>query len=310
MTGPVPARQGAAALTLAGWTAFLAVAVAALHAVGGALAPPPLTDPGGLGDWLDQRQAAEAAFAVLRLVALGMAWYLLVVTIAGAVARMTGWRSLVRALDSVTVPAVRRLVAGAAGASLAAAAFTGGGGTALAEAHAMAPATPSAVAETMRRLPDAPPGAGPTAPVTAPPATVAGPGRVPPGTVPVMRRLPASPPDSSATSPASTTPPSAPPSQATRAAAAPDPPLPPPGSGQGPAAAGRTWQVVPGDHFWAVAERVLAEAWERSPTDDEVDPYWRALVQANAAVLADPANPDLLFPGQVIAVPAPPPRPA
>ncbi|MGH9283765.1 MAG: LysM peptidoglycan-binding domain-containing protein, partial [Acidimicrobiales bacterium] len=83
-------------------------------------------------------------------------------------------------------------------------------------------------------------------------------------------------------------------------AAAPAPP---------PTADPHTWTVQPGDHFWSVAERVLAEAWRRPPTDTEVDPYWRTLVEANRARLRDPGNPDLLFPGQVIEVPALPAPP-
>ncbi len=66
----------------------------------------------------------------------------------------------------------------------------------------------------------------------------------------------------------------------------------------------------PGDHFWTVAERVLADAWGRQPTDIELLPYWRAVVETNRSRLADPANPDLLFPGQTLTVPPPPVRPA
>ena len=264
-------------LALAGWTVFLIATVVSLHAVGGALAPPSLTEPGRLGEWLDGRQPAEAAFAVLRLVALGLAWYLLLVTVAGVVARASRWRPLVRVLDAVTVPAVRRMVAAGVGVSFAAAILTGPGGAALADERKGASSTPVA-AETMRRLPDTPmPVGDPTAPVGAPPSTAAG-AEGPAAAPPVMRRLP-----SAATDPE---------------------PDPAPGT-----PAGRSWTVEPGDHFWAVAEGVLADAWGRAPADDEVDPYWRAVVQANVDVLRDPGNPDLLFPGQVIDVPVPPPRP-
>jgi nucleoid-associated protein YgaU len=36
-----------------------------------------------------------------------------------------------------------------------------------------------------------------------------------------------------------------------------------------------------------------------------VAPYWQRLVEANRPALADPANPDLVFPGQVFTVPDP-----
>ena len=292
-------------LALIGWTVCLMAAVVSLHAVGGALAPPSLTQPGRLGDWLDGRQPAEAAFAVLRLVALGLAWYLLVVTVAGVAARASRLRSLVRVLDAVTVPAVRRMVAAGVGVSFAAAVLTGPGGTALAEERRGASSTQTA-AETIRRLPDTPmPVSDPTASVSAPPSTAAS-GEGPAGAPPVMRRL-----SSAGTDPA-TDPAPGTPSGAAAAPAAPADGVTPTRSTPGgpPAAAGRSWTVAPGDHFWAVAEGVLADAWGRAPTDAEVDPYWRAMVQANVDVLRDPGNPDLLFQGQVIDVPVPPPRPS
>ena len=68
------------------------------------------------------------------------------------------------------------------------------------------------------------------------------------------------------------------------------------------------WTVAPGDHLWSVAARVLEAAWGAVPSDAEVAPYWRRLVDANAERLADPANPDLVFPGQVLVVATPPAR--
>ena len=70
-----------------------------------------------------------------------------------------------------------------------------------------------------------------------------------------------------------------------------------------------TWTVAPGDHLWSIAERVLAGAWGRPPADAEVVPFWEAVVERNRPSLADPGNPDLLFPGQVLTLPAPPHAP-
>ncbi len=67
------------------------------------------------------------------------------------------------------------------------------------------------------------------------------------------------------------------------------------------------WTVEPGDCFWTIAEQVLEQAWDRAPTDGEIVPYWRALIEANRQTLADKGNADLIFPGQVFDVPAPPP---
>ena len=76
--GAPGSRRRAAAV--AAWATFLAGCVAALHGLGGPLAPPPLSDPSGLGPWLDARLPAEAAVAVARLAALALAWYLLAAT--------------------------------------------------------------------------------------------------------------------------------------------------------------------------------------------------------------------------------------
>lgn len=59
----------------------------------------------------------------------------------------------------------------------------------------------------------------------------------------------------------------------------------------------------------AASETALARAWGRTPSDAEVDPYWRVVVETNRVHLLDPANPDLVRPGQVLLVPAPPPVP-
>lgn len=73
-----------------------------------------------------------------------------------------------------------------------------------------------------------------------------------------------------------------------------------------PQASHTTWTVVPGECFWSIAEDVLARAWGRSPTDAEIVPYWRVLIEANRDRLADRANEDLIFPGQVFTVPPAP----
>lgn len=57
--------------------------------------------------------------------------------------------------------------------------------------------------------------------------------------------------------------------------------------------------VQPGDHFWSIAEQVVAERG----LDTSVATYWNALVEANRQILIDPDNPDLLHPGQVLRLP-------
>ena len=66
-----------------------------------------------------------------------------------------------------------------------------------------------------------------------------------------------------------------------------------------------TWTVSEGESFWTIAEDVLESALGRRPSDDEVDPFWRALIDTNRHRLADPDEPDIILPGQVFEVPAP-----
>ena len=72
----------------------------------------------------------------------------------------------------------------------------------------------------------------------------------------------------------------------------------------------RRYTVVQGDSFWTIAETLLTDRWQRPPTDSEIDPYWRALVEANRHRLVDTEDEDLILPGQVFEIPAVPPPPA
>ncbi|HEX4902590.1 MAG TPA: hypothetical protein VFV42_07255 [Acidimicrobiales bacterium] len=64
-----------------------------------------------------------------------------------------------------------------------------------------------------------------------------------------------------------------------------------------------TWSVAAGESLWSIAEEVLFDARGRPPTDAEVDPFWRSLVERNRARLADPTDPDLIHPGLVLELP-------
>lgn len=67
-----------------------------------------------------------------------------------------------------------------------------------------------------------------------------------------------------------------------------------------------TWTVDAGESFWTIASDVLAEALGREPSDAEVDPYWRTLIEANRGRLVDGDDPDLIHPGQVFELPRTP----
>lgn len=57
--------------------------------------------------------------------------------------------------------------------------------------------------------------------------------------------------------------------------------------------------VEPGDHLWALAESRLMSEYERQMTDAEIAPYWQAIIDANPQL----ADPDLIFPGDVVVLP-------
>jgi hypothetical protein len=62
----------------------------------------------------------------------------------------------------------------------------------------------------------------------------------------------------------------------------------------------RVHVVEPGEHFWSIAEEVVAQ---RPDADLEVADYWRLLVEANRDRLVDRDNPDLIHPGQELVLP-------
>lgn len=65
------------------------------------------------------------------------------------------------------------------------------------------------------------------------------------------------------------------------------------------------WTVKPGECFWSIAESVLAERLGRAPTDAEIVPYWRRLIEANRTELVQRGDPDLILPGQIFTIPGP-----
>jgi hypothetical protein len=65
------------------------------------------------------------------------------------------------------------------------------------------------------------------------------------------------------------------------------------------------WTVAPGDSFWSIAEEILTDIAGHEPTEQAIRHYWVQLIETNRRRLADPANPDLLFPGQLLDLPDP-----
>ena len=161
---------------LVAWLVSLAVAIVAFQAMGsGQLAAPPLTDPDAWSGWAADRDAVVATVAVLRLLVLAMAWYLVGVTTVGAVARIARWSRLVRVADALSLPVVRRVLQASLGVGLAAsvvvsATATAPGRTATGPTLAAA-AAPSPSMTPLDHAPDdgpAPPGMRPLPPDTSP----------------------------------------------------------------------------------------------------------------------------------------------
>jgi hypothetical protein len=63
------------------------------------------------------------------------------------------------------------------------------------------------------------------------------------------------------------------------------------------------WTIEAGENLWTIAEAHLSNELSRSPTEAELTKYWRALVNVNADILANPSNPDLVYAGQVLELP-------
>jgi nucleoid-associated protein YgaU len=61
--------------------------------------------------------------------------------------------------------------------------------------------------------------------------------------------------------------------------------------------------VVSGESLWSIASAQLHAALGRPPGVTVLTQYWWQVVEINRPHLPDPANPDLLFPGDVVQLP-------
>ncbi|MEN3314205.1 MAG: resuscitation-promoting factor RpfA [Acidimicrobiaceae bacterium] len=223
------------------------------------------------------RDPVVSAFAVVRLVALGAVWYGLAVSVAGVGLRLMSAVRLASFVDRLTVVPLRRLVA----ATVAMVITAGPLGVTAAGAASSAAPTTTELATTITGTPTS---------IGTPTSGAQG----PPTTVTMHLVVPAGDSGSPVTSPDQ-------PSTTAPVAGAPSPVPPTSGAPQDRGSA--TWTVRPGQCFWSIAEAELARARGRRPTAAEIVPYWHRLIEANRASLADPANADLVFPGQVFSLP-------
>ncbi|MEJ7763917.1 MAG: LysM peptidoglycan-binding domain-containing protein [Acidimicrobiales bacterium] len=222
----------------------------------------------------EEAEPLAVAISALRLLALAAGAAMLVLTAAGIVARAAGAARLVTHLDRFTPTSLRRMLDGALGVGIAASIGLSG-------LPAAADPTPSP-ATTIRRLADA----------------AALPLQGPGGT---LRRLADAAPAAAIPPPTGSAPAAtgSPPAQATPQQAKPPQAQPPQAQPQ------REVVVRPGDSFWRLAERHQARRLGRHPSDAEIVTCWKELIQLNRHRLADPGNPDLIFPGQTLQMPCP-----
>jgi hypothetical protein len=85
---------------------------------------PPSLLPGPLLRWAEARSPSFALFGLLRLVALGLGWYLLAVTVLTSVTRLFSEGRFARLVRRLTAPSLRPLVAAAVGLTLSTATIT------------------------------------------------------------------------------------------------------------------------------------------------------------------------------------------
>jgi hypothetical protein len=300
-----PVAAARRALPLVAWLGSLVMGVVLFHALGsGPLEPPPLTDPSSWGAWAEAREPVTAVIAVLRLVVLALAWYLVGVTTIGFVARLVRAARLVRLVDALTVPAVRRLLQGALGLSLAtamvgAAAPAGYGGAPPTGTVAGADASDERQRTHVEELRLARADAGVRL-ARADDVTVRRSRGLAEDEVRLRRAEPV------------TEPPAAPLPLELLAGAATGEAA---GSGdevvlrqvvEDPVSSAATHEVEAGESLWSIARETLVAARGQEPDDAVLHTYWGTLIEHNRGRLADAANPDLIFPGQVFELPPTP----
>lgn len=67
---------------------------------------------------------------------------------------------------------------------------------------------------------------------------------------------------------------------------------------------GGLWVVRPGDDLWSIAAKTMQLRLGRQPTRVEVAAYWVEVIAVNRRQLPYPNDPSLLYPGDLIALPA------
>lgn len=268
----------------------------------------PLRPPGDLAAWAAAADLDALVARLLRLLALAAGSWSVAATAAYGAATVIGAHGARRALRRVTVPVLRRAVDAVVGAALLA-------GTTTAPALAVAPAGAVVAAAPADPLADTALGGPPPHAASTPPPRPAGPpGRAPdadPEGADVPLVLPPAPGATAVDAPRTSgdeavggdglgT--------AIGAEAGPPPTAASPAAGVPVRHPPTTRTIEPGESLWSVARDQLVGAGVPAPDDRTVHGYWVEVLAANAHGLRS-GDPDLIYPGEVVLLPALPPVP-
>ena len=215
-----------------------------------------------LGNWLQQTPADESLPALLRIVALALAYWLAISTALYALARLARIPGAARAIEWATLPAVRRVVDGTAALTIVAATVAGPAMSAIATDGP----SPIVVGIGEDGLP-IPPFVGSEDPE---PAETLPQGATRVGWTPTPAGVP-SPATAAPTSMVITEP--------------------------------AQWTVAPGDNLWTIAEQHLGTFAASGAQLPDVGEYWHRVVVANQDVIRS-SDPDLIYPGEIVVLPA------
>ncbi len=280
-TAPAAKPPGRTAATLGAVGLVVALTGLAVYVVGRkVLAPPDLAEPGTWERWFVSVGPVVAVFAVGRvlLLAVSALWVFTAVSLACASLGGPGRRVallMVGLLRRLHLPGSARMIALTVGLSVSAVTLGACGA-------AESPSSASPPAPVLVN-----PAAGPVSTVRSPATTVAS---------PTPRVLPT--PSSAAPTgtPTSVAAPTGTPTSASPAnpAASPSP----------ASAPGGLWVVRPGDDLWSIAAQTIQLRLGRQPDRAEIAAYWLEVIAANHNGLPRPDDPSLLYPGDLIELPA------
>lgn len=229
------------------------------------------SDPVG---WLDTVAFEDAVGAIVLMVALVMAYWLLLSTLAYLAASMSGRPGTMGAVGWLTLPPVRRLVRRAVALSIAASAVAGPLAPAVANLTGGAGSVPVVIEVDEAVGLHAP--VSPGAPADEDRFDIVVPPHLDPRPPPIITHEPERSP------------------------------------GSEPSVDGlRSHSVVVrrGDHLWSLSERHLAQVLGRSDLGEhEIARYWVRVIETNRDAIRS-GNADLIYPGEVIELPAVTPSP-